>query len=273
MGVKTGEEREVEATFPAEYQEKPLAGKTARFEVKVKEVAAPETPPLDEEFAKGLGVDSIEALRDTVKKRLEQDRAQASRLKLKRALLDGLNEGHSFELPPTLVDNEFNAIWQQVTADLERTKRTFADEGTTEEKARADYRDIAARRVRLGLVLSEVGQRNQIAVADEEVSRALLERVRQFPGQERKVYDYYRNNPELLAEFRAPIFEDKVVDYILELAKITEKPVSVEELYADPDDDHHDHDHHDHDHDHDHDHGHHHHDHDHDHGHKHKRKK
>ncbi len=226
-------------------------------------MASPETPPLDEEFAKGLGVESVEALRDTVKKRLEQDRAGASRLKLKRALLDALNEGHAFELPPTLVDNEFQAIWHQVTSDLERTKRSFADEGTTEEKAQQDYRDIAARRVRLGLILSEVGTRNQISVSDDEVSRALLERVRQFPGQERKVYDYYRNNPELLAELRAPIFEDKVIDYILELAKITEKPVSAEDLYADPDEDH---DHHDHDHDH----GDHHHDHDHDHGHGHK---
>jgi trigger factor len=271
MGSKPGEEREVAATFPDNYQEKTLAGKTAQFEVKVKDVAAPETPPLNEDFAKGLGVDSVESLRDTVKKRLEQDRAQASRLKLKRALLDALNEGHSFDLPPTLVDNEFDAIWQQVTADLERTKRTLADEGTTEEKAREDYRGIAARRVRLGLVLSEVGQRNQISVTDDEVSRALLERVRQFPGRERKVYDYYRSNPELLAEFRAPIFEDKVVDYILELAKITDKPVSVEELYADPDEDH-GHDHHDHDHDHDHGHHHHDHDHDHDHGHKHEHK-
>jgi trigger factor len=269
IGAKAGEEREVEATFPAEYQEATLAGKTAKFEVKVKEVASPETPPLDEDFAKGLGVETVEALRDTVKKRLEQDRAQASRLKLKRALLDALNEGHSFDLPPTLVDNEFKAIWHQVMSDLERTKRSFADEGTTEEKAKADYNDIAARRVRLGLVLSEVGSHNQISVTDDEVSRALLERVRQFPGQERKVYDYYRNNPELLAELRAPIFEDKVIDYILELAKITEKPVSVEELYADPDEDHDHHHGHDH-HDHDHDHGHHHHDHDHGHGHKHK---
>jgi trigger factor len=186
---------------------------------------------------------------------------------LKRALLDALNEGYSFELPPTLVDNEFQAIWAQVMADLERSKRSFDDEGTTEEKAREEYRDIAARRVQLGLILSEVGTRNQIAVTDDEVSRALLERVRQFPGQERKVYDYYRSNPELLAEFRAPIFEDKVVDYILELAKVTEKTVTPEELYADPDEDHdHAHHHHDHDHDHDHHHGH---DHDHDHGHHH----
>lgn len=266
LGVKAGEEREVEATFPAEYQEASLAGKTAKFEVKVKEVGAPETPPLDEDFAKGLGLDSVDALRDMVKKRLEQDRAAASRQKLKRALLDVLNEGHDFELPPTLVDNEFNAIWHQVTADLERSKRTFADEGTTEDKARADYRDIAARRVRLGLVLSEVGQRSQIQVTDEEVGRALLERVRQFPGQERKVYEYYRNNPQLLAELRAPIFEDKVVDYILELAKVTERQVTPEELYADPDEDHdHGHVHHDHDHGH----GHHDHHHHHDHGHEH----
>lgn len=269
-GARAGEDREVEATFPENYPEASLAGKTARFAVKIKDVGAPETPPLDDEFAKSLGLESVTKLRETIKQRLEQDRAGASRLKLKRALLDALNEGHSFDLPPTLVDNEFQAIWQQVTADLERSKRSFEDEGTTEEKARADYRDIAARRVRLGLVLSEVGARNPINVTDEEVSRALLERVRQFPGQERKVYDYYRNNPQLLAELRAPIFEDKAVDFILELAKVTDTKVSPEELYADPDGDHdhdhgHGHDHHHHDHDHDHDHGH-------DHGHGHKKR-
>jgi len=271
-GVRAGEEREVEATFPEAYPEASLAGKTARFAVKVKEVGAPEKPSLDEEFAKGLGIESVEKLRETIKQRLQQDRASASRLKLKRALLDTLNEGHSFELPPTLVDNEFQAIWHQVTGDLERSKRSFEDEGTTEEKARQDYRDIAGRRVRLGLILSEVGARNQITITDEEVSRALIERVRQFPGQERKIYDHYRNNPQLLAELRAPIFEDKAVDYVLELAKVTETKVSPEELYADPDGDHND-AHHDHDHDHGHDHAHgHDHDHDHDHGHSHKKR-
>jgi trigger factor len=269
-GARAGEEREIDVTFPGDYPEASLAGKPARFAVKVKEVGTPETPPLDEAFAKGLGVESVEKLRETVKQRLEQDRAGASRLKLKRALLDALNEAHKFELPPTLVENEFQSIWQQMTADLERAKRSFEDEGTTEEKARLEYRDIAARRVRLGLVLSEVGARNQITVADEEVSRALLERVRQFPGQERKIYDYYRNNPQLLAELRAPIFEDKAVDYILELAKVTEKAVTPEDLYADPDADHdHHHDHDDHDH-HGHGHGH---DHHHDHGHGKKRGK
>jgi trigger factor len=258
-GAHAGGERELEATFPEAYPEASLAGKQARFAVKVKEVGAPETPPLDDEFAKGLGIESAAKLRDTIKQRLEQDRAAASRLKVKRVLLDALNEGYDFELPPTLVDNEFQAIWSQVMADLARSKRSFEDEGTTEEKARREYRDIAARRVRLGLVLSEVGGRNQITITDEEVSRALLERVKQFPGQERQVYDYYRNNPQLIAELRAPIFEDKTVDYILELAKVTETQVSPEELYADPDGDH-DH-HHGHDHDQDHDRDHHHHDH------------
>jgi trigger factor len=273
-GARAGEEREVDATFPEKYPEANLAGKPAHFSVKVKEVGAPETPPLDDDFAKSLGVESVEKLRETIKQRMEQERAGVSRLRVKRALLDALNESHSFELPPTLVENEFNAIWEQVKADLERSKRSFEDEGTTEEKAREEYRDLAARRVRLGLILSEVGTRNKIAVTDEEVSRALLERVRQFPGQERRVYDHYRNNPELLAEFRAPIFEDKTVDFILELAKVTEKKVKPEELFADPDEDHaHHHDPdpgHDHDHGHDH---HHHHGHGHDHDHPHGRAK
>jgi trigger factor len=277
-GAKTGEERAVDATFPDDYPEARLAGKAASFAVTVKEVASPEAPTIDDDFAKALGLESVEKLREMVKQRLEQDRTAASRLKLKRALLDKLNSAYDFELPPTLVDNEFQAIWRQVTSDLEQTKRTFEDEGTTEEKAKAEYRDIAARRVRLGLILSEVGTRNKIEVSDDEVNRALLERVRQFPGQERKVYDFYRNNPQALAEIRAPLFEDKVIDFITELANVTEKPVSAEELYADPDDaggHHHDHDQdHDHDrHDHDHGHDHHVHDHDHDHGRDHRKKK
>ncbi len=254
-GVKTGDEKVIEATFPESYPEAKLVGKAVTFEVKVKEVAAPETPTLDDDFAKSLGVKSVAQIRETVKARMEQDRGLASRQKMKRALLDALNEGHTFELPPTLVDNEFQAIWDQVTKDLEQSKKTFEDEGTTEEKAKEEYRDIAARRVRLGLLLSEIGSRNEVTVSDEEVNKALIERIRQFPGQERQVYDFYRNTPHALAELRAPIYEDKVVDYIFELAKLTDKEVSVEELYADPEggNGHH---HHDHDHDHDHDHGH-----------------
>jgi trigger factor len=257
-GVSAGEEKVIEATFPDAYGEPKLAGKTVQFEVKVKEVAAPQAPTLDDEFAKSLGAESVSQMRETVKGRLEFDRNMASRLKVKRALLDALNEGHSFELPPTLVENEFKAIWDQVLHDQEHSKKTFEDEGTTEEKAKAEYQDIAARRVRLGLLLSEIGSKNEITVSDDEVNKALIERIRQFPGQERQVYDFYRNTPEALAELRAPIFEDKVVDYILELANVTDKDVSLEDLYKDLDDGQgNDHDHsHDHDHDHDHDHNH-----------------
>jgi trigger factor len=271
IGAKAGEDRNVEATFPENYPEASLAGKTVNFAVKVKEVASPSTPTADDEFAKGLGLESLDQLRDMVKQRLEQDRGMASRMKVKRALLDVLNENHDFALPPTLVDNEFQGIWQQTTDEMTRTKRSFEDEGTTEEKAKEEYRGIAERRVRLGLVLSEVGMRNKIEVSDEEVNRALLERVRQFPGQERQVYEFYQKNPQALAEIRAPLYEDKVIDFILELAKVKEKDVTPEELYADleaqggPD---HGHEHHNHDHDH-HGHDHHHHDHDHDHDHHH----
>jgi trigger factor len=260
LGAKAGEERSIDATFPENYPEAKLAGKEARFAVKVKEVASPAAPVVDDNFAKSLGLESLDQLKEMVKQRLEQDRSAATRLKLKRALLDKLNASHDFALPPTLVDNEFQTIWRQVTEDLQQSKRSFEDEGTTEEKAREEYRGIAERRVRLGLILSEVGSRNKIEVSDDEVSRALVERARQFPGQERKVYDFYRNNPQALAEVRAPLYEDKVIDFILELAKVKEKPVNVEELYADTDGGHvhhHDHDHHDHDHHH----GHHHHDH------------
>ena len=249
-GAKAGEERAVDATFPDNYPEARLAGKTARFDVTVKEVASPEPPTIDDDFAKALGLrvageaarDGQAAARAGPHGRVAAE-AQAGAARQAQLRYD-------FELPPTLVDNEFQAIWRQVTSDLEQSKRSFEDEGTTEEKAKAEYRDIAARRVRLGLILSEVGTRNKIEVSDDEVNRALLERVRQFPGQERKVYDFYRNNPQALAEMRAPLFEDKVIDFIAELAKVTEKPVSAEELYADPDDagGHH---HHDHDHDHD----------------------
>jgi trigger factor len=273
MGAKAGEERNVELSFPDDYPEERLAGKPAVFAVKIAAVAAPETPALDDDFAKRVGLESLKKLREMAKQRLEQDRKQASRIKLKRAILDTLNETHDFELPSELVEGEFQAIWGQVTQDLERSKRSFEDEGTTEEEAKRDYRKLAERRVRLGLILSEVGNRNKIAVSDEELNQALLQRVRQFQGQERQVYDYYRNHPEALNELRAPLYEDKVVDFIAELAHVKETEVALEQLYADTESgfghDHHDHDHehhhgHDHEHPHDHDHGH-----DHEHGHRH----
>ena len=152
-------------------------------------------------------------------------------------MLDALDERHKFDLPPTLVDQEFHNVWQTVENDLKQQGRTFADEGTTEEEAKAEYRKIAERRVRLGLVIAEIGDKNQIKVTDEEVQRAVVERARQFPGQEQQVWEYYRNNPQAIASLRAPIYEEKVVDFLLELAKVTEKKVAREELYKEDDDD------------------------------------
>ena len=158
-----------------------------------------------------------------------------SRQKVKRKLLDELDAKHKFTPPPSLVEDEFTNVWKTIQDDLQARKRTFEDEGTTEEKAKEEYRGIAERRVRLGLVIAEIGERNSIKVTDEEISRAVMDRARQVPGREQEVWDFYRNNPDALASLRAPIFEDKVIDFILELAKITDKTVSREELYKEED--------------------------------------
>jgi trigger factor len=160
-----------------------------------------------------------------------------SRQKLKRKLLDQLDALHKFAPPPTLVEDEFNSIWSTIEADLKRQNRTFADEGTTEEKAREEYRGIAERRVRLGLLLAEIGDKNNIKVSDEEIQRAIVERARQIPGREQEVWDYYRKNPQAVAGIRAPIYEEKVVDFLLELAKVTDKTVTKEELFKEDEED------------------------------------
>ncbi|WP_436641897.1 trigger factor [Microbaculum sp. FT89] len=252
-GVKAGSDIVVKVTFPEAYQAEHLAGKEAEFEVKVKEIQAPGEIKIDDEFAQSLGMESLDKVKDAVREQIGKDFETQSRSKVKRQLLDALDEACKFELPEKLVDSEFEAIWQQVTQDLERAGKTFADEGSTEEDSKADYRKIAERRVRLGLLLADIGDKNEIKVTEEELNRAMVDRVRQFPGQEQMVWEYYQKNPGALAELRAPIFEEKVVDYILELSKVEEKPVSRDELFHDPDEEH---DHHDHDHDHGHDHGH-----------------
>ncbi|MBX6425619.1 MAG: trigger factor [Variibacter sp.] len=232
IGIGEGEQRTVNVTFPKNYLNAELAGKAASFAVTAKAIHAPGTVEVNDEFAKSLGMESLAKLRQAIKERLEREHAAASRRHLKRALLDALDERHKFELPPALVEEEFNNVWRTVLGDLEMQGRTFADEGTTEEQAKEEYRKLAERRVRLGLVLAEIGEKNQIKVTDEEVSRALVERARQFPGQEQRIWDYYRKNPQALAGLRAPIFEEKVVDYLIELAEVHDKEVSREQLFA-----------------------------------------
>ena len=235
IGIGAGEHRTVKATFPAAYGNAELAGKEAEFAVTAKSIEAPGAITVDDEFAKSLGLDSLAKLRDAVKDRVGRDQQAASRQKLKRALLDELDKAHKFDPPPTMVEDEFSRVWSSVNEELASEKKTFADENTTEEKARDEYRAIAARRVRLGLVLAEIGEKNNITVTDEELSRAIAERARQFAGQEQQVWEYFRKNPQAVASVRAPIFEEKVVDFIVELADVTDKKVSREELLK-PDD-------------------------------------
>jgi trigger factor len=183
-----------------------------------------------------MGMESLEKLREAVSEAIGRDFEAASRRLLKKDLLDALDGKYAFELPPSLVAQEFAAVWAQVEQDLKTRGKTFEDEDTTEEKAQADYRKIAERRVRLGLVLAQVGESADIKVSDEEVNQALIARVRQFPGQEQQVWDFYRKNAQALAELRAPLFEEKVVDHVLGQVKLVEEPVSKEALFADDDD-------------------------------------
>jgi trigger factor len=230
VGMKAGETKTFDIKFPENYHA-PVAGKDATFEVTAKSVEAPGTVTIDDEFAKSLGLESLAKLRDAIRERIQREHAGASRQKLKRSLLDQLDALHKFDPPPSLVEEEFRNVWSTIENDLKTQGRTFADEGTTEDKARAEYRAIAERRVRLGLVIAEIGDKNNIKVTDEQLSAALVERARQLPGREQEVWDYYRNNPSALASLRAPIFEEKVVDFLVELAQVTERHVSREDLY------------------------------------------
>jgi trigger factor len=231
LGMKPGESRTIDVRFPDNYLAPSLAGKEATFDVTAKTVAAPGELSIDDAFAKGFNFDSLEAMKAAIRGNIESEWTRASREKLKRALLDALDKKYAFDLPAGLVDQEFEGVWRQVVADQEQSGKSFADEGTTEEAARADYRRIAERRVRLGLVLAEVGEKAGVKVDDNEVTQALVHRARAFPGQEQAIWDHYRKNPQALAELRAPIFEDKVVDHIIEQAKVTDRKVDKDELF------------------------------------------
>ncbi len=235
IGMTAGDTRTLKVSFPKNYASEKLAGQPAEFETAATLLEAPQETAVNDEFAKTLGLESLDKLKQAARERLAAEFAGATRQRVKRTLLDRLDESHRFEAPPSLIDEEFNLMWTSIKAEMESGGKTFADENTTEEAAKEEYRKIADRRVRLGLVLSEIGEKNKITVTDDEVSRAVIERARQMPGREKEVWDYYRNNANALAQLRAPIYEDKVVDFILELANVTEKKVSREELYEDDD--------------------------------------
>ena len=231
IGAKSGDDVEVKVTFPEDYNAKDLAGKDALFEVKVNEIKAPQEVVLDDELATKLGLESLEDLTNRVKERLEGEFAGQSRAHLKRALLDKLDEAHDFELPKGMVNAEFDQIWAQV----ENAERDEEDKDKTEDEMKAEYRKIAERRVGLGLLLAEIGKDADIQIPNEDLQRELINMARSYPGQEREVLEFYQKNPQAMQQLRAPIYEEKVVDYIIERATVTENTVSKDELMKDPD--------------------------------------
>ncbi len=239
VGTKSGDKVEVKVTFPDDYSADDLKGKDAVFAVVINEVSSATKTKIDDDFAKKLGLEDLAQLRTRITEQMSGELDQASRQKLKRALLDELEKVVTFDLPEKLLTQEFEAIFSQVKEEMERAGKTFKDEDTTEEEATKEYHAIAERRVRLGLLLAEVGEQKEIKVPDDEVNQALIAQVRQYPGQEEQIIDYYKKNPQAVAQIRAPLFEEKVVDYILELAEVSEKQVSREELLKSDEDEEH----------------------------------
>lgn len=231
IGMSKGETKDVACRFPDDYSVETLKGKDAVFNVTINEVEKPVEAKLDDEMAKAFGAETVDNLKDLVRKQIQAEFDKASRAKLKRELLDKLEGLHAFELPRSLVDREFDGIWRQVEASRKQPGADAEDAEKSEEELRAEYQKIAERRVRLGLVVGEIGAKNLVEVTQDEMRLALMEQARRYPGQEKFVYEYFEKTPGALQELRAPIFEDKVVDLVLGKAKLSEKKVSREELY------------------------------------------
>ncbi|HQT77030.1 MAG TPA: trigger factor [Rhodopila sp.] len=233
-GMKPGESRTINVTFPADYGKAELAGKPATFDITVKQVSRQIIPAIDDALATKLGADSLEKLRELIVSRQQQEYDSVSRLRLKKELLDALTDLASFPVPPSIVDQEFEQIWQQLEAARKAGTEDEEDKGKDEETLRTEYRAIAERRVRLGLLLAEIGRINNITVSEQELDRALYQRAMQFPGQEMQMLEFFRKYPQLSNSVRGPLLEDKVVDFVLELANVTNVVVTPEELAKEP---------------------------------------
>jgi trigger factor len=235
IGLKPGESRQINVTFPAEYGAKELAGKDATFDITAKALKKAVAVELNDEFASSLGFENIEDVRKAIASSMQREFEQASRLRIKRELLDALATLVSFDVPPSMLDAEFAQIWQRIEQDRASGQVDAEDAGKDDETLKSEYRAIAERRVRLGLLLAEIGRANNIAVSQDELNRALFREAQRYPGQEKTVIEFFRKNPQAIESLRGPIYEEKVVDYVLELAKVTDKTVTPEELNADPD--------------------------------------
>ena len=235
-GAKLGEEKVLNVTFPENYQAANLAGKAVTFDVTVKAIKAEAEATIDDDFAKRIGLESLDKLKELLGDNLNQQYAGAARFKLKRALLDQLDTAHSFDLPPKMVEAEFDGIWRQVEADKVAGNLPPEDAAKSEDDLKSEYRKIAERRVRLGLVLAEIGRANNVGVTDQELNNAVMAEARSYPGQEKAVLDFYRQNPNAAAQLRAPIYEEKVCDLIFTQATVNETPISKEDLLKEEDD-------------------------------------
>ncbi|MEP1230284.1 MAG: trigger factor [Litorimonas sp.] len=233
IGVKAGDELDVKVTFPDPYQSADLAGKDAVFATKVIEVQGAKDAEIDDDFAQKFGLADLAALKEAVKSQSEAELDMQSRMKLKRAILDELDKKHTFDLPPAMLEAEFGNIWQQVQAEKEAGQLDEEDLKKSDKQLEKDYRKIAERRVRLGLVLAEMGQKFDVQISNEELQQAMVAEARQYPGQEQQVIEFYQKNPQAIAQLRAPIYEEKVVDLIIEKATIKDKDVDRDTLFED----------------------------------------
>lgn len=232
VGVKAGDETIINVTFPEAYGAANLAGKAATFDIKVKLVEKAEELVISDETAVSLGMTDLAHLKKVVREQIESQYGNVTRQRIKRAILDKLDAEYQFETPPSMVEAEFGNIWRTISMELEQNGKTFADEDTTEEEARAEYMKLAERRVRLGLVLSQIGEGAKVEVTEDETQRALFEQVRRYRGQEQQIFEFYQKNPEAIASLRAPIFEEKVIDHLLAIVKVTDNNVTKDELMA-----------------------------------------
>jgi trigger factor len=232
VGAKPGDDVTVNVTFPEDYQAEHLKGKAVVFAVKIKDIKGAVDSKADDAFAERLGLENLEKLRELLKSNLEEQYAGASRFKLKRALLDQLDEKHDFLLPPKMVEAEFANIWAQVEQDKTAGSLPPEDAEKTDEQLKTEYRKIAERRVRLGLVLAEIGRANNVQVTDQELAEAMRREAMRYGAQAQQIFDLFRQNANAQAQLRAPIFEDKVVDLIVGKAKVKDKKVSKDDLMA-----------------------------------------
>ncbi|MCX5619348.1 MULTISPECIES: trigger factor [Bombella] len=234
-GMKPGDERVITVTFPENYQAADLAGKEVTFDIKANALKKPVDPTIDDEFAKGLGLESVEQMRKLITEQAEGEYKQLSRMRIKRELLDALAEKTNFDAPESMVDAEFAQIWSRIEEERKNGTLDEQDAAKDEDTLRADYRKIAERRVKLGLLLAEIGRKQEIQVSQEELLSALQQEARRYPGQEQMVFEFFTKNPQAIESLRGPILENKVVDYLIELADVTDKEVTAEELADMPD--------------------------------------